>query len=187
MSHVHGYAEGNPSATTGHPLGLLQLHARCHRGDGRRAEQSPQGWEWVRSAAKGAAEAGPDGKGFSEGYGRSGGQGQGVPRVGSCPLCGHGHPNYLPHFVHTKGSSMQAHGVPAARGTFPHPLCSLPGAARHETQPSSRCCSETLLAGASVTLSATDQVGAKPSETASGIGLTFTRFCMKYQFSIPFI
>lgn len=43
------------------------------------------------------------------------------------------------------------------------------------------------LAGASTTLSATDQVGAKPSETASGSGLTFAKFCMKYQFSTPFI
>lgn len=43
------------------------------------------------------------------------------------------------------------------------------------------------LAGPSTTLSATDQVGAKPSETASGSGLTFAKFCMKYQFSTPFI
>lgn len=43
------------------------------------------------------------------------------------------------------------------------------------------------LAGVSMALSATDQVGAKPSETASGSGLTFAKFCMKYQFSTPFI
>lgn len=43
------------------------------------------------------------------------------------------------------------------------------------------------LAGVSTALSATDQVGAKPSETASGSGLTFAKFCMKYQFSTPFI
>lgn len=47
-------------------------------------------------------------------------------------------------------------------------------------------CVIQYLAGASTALSATDQVRAKP-ETASGSALTLTKFCMKYQFSTPFI
>lgn len=136
----------------------------------------------------------------ARGYGHCGGQGQGVPHVGSCPLPG------PPQGCHCVATPTAHPTLSAPRNAWCSPrmalqpwehfwVLSVPFMGQH----SMKCRLDhgavwklrwrviQYLAGASTTLSATDQVGAKPSETASGSGLTFAKFCMKYQFSTPFI
>jgi len=118
---------------------------------------------------------------------------RGCPLGAPTGLLPHGHPNHSPRFVHTKGCSVQSQDRFAVTGTFLGPFCSLYGTAQHKMLPGSWCCLETPLvcntiSGRGVYNFICSRSGwRKPSETASGSGLTFAKFCMKYQFSSPFI